>query len=136
MPRREIIEDLKEQIRCRTPKSGTLLEKAKEVLPNGEISSVRGFDPWPFYAERAEGVHEWDIDGNEYLDFCMCYGSNEYSLWRVFPNSELMGPVERPNLVPMQAGLARAAEEAMVLLPFGHEEAFKIIGKTRTTWLW
>ncbi|MBW2368014.1 MAG: aminotransferase class III-fold pyridoxal phosphate-dependent enzyme [Deltaproteobacteria bacterium] len=212
MSRQQVIEDLKEKIRRRTPKSGALSDKAKEVLPNGEISSVRGFDPWPFYAESADGVRVRDIDGNEYLDFCMCFGvlllghrpalnvraiqnhleasplhygmptpaelefaekfvkcvpcaeqvmlcntgneavhkavalaraytgknkvakfegcfhgSNEYSNWSFAINKELMGPVERPNLVPMQAGMARAAEEAMVLLPFGHEEAFRII---------
>ena len=69
-----VIEELKDEVRKRTAKSGKLLEKAEKVLPNGEISSVRGFDPWHFYAERMDGVRVWDIDGNEYLDFCMGYG--------------------------------------------------------------
>ena len=63
--RKAVIEDLKNEIRRRTAKSGKLLDSAKKVLPNGEISSVRGFDPWPFYAQRAEGARVWDIDGNE-----------------------------------------------------------------------
>jgi glutamate-1-semialdehyde 2,1-aminomutase len=212
MSREHIIESLKEEIRQRTPRSGELLKKAKKVLPNGEISSVRGFDPWPFYAKKADGVQVWDIDGNEYMDFCMCYGvlllghrpvpnvnaiknhlktgaihygmptpaeitfgekfvpcvpcaeqvmlcntgneavhkavaiaraytgkdkvakfeggfhgSNEYCLWSVFLDKETMGPVERPNVIPMQAGMPKSAEDNIVVLPFGHDAAIQMI---------
>jgi glutamate-1-semialdehyde 2,1-aminomutase len=162
--------------------------------------------------EKADGAKVWDVDGNEYLDFCMGYGvlllghrpapnvtaiqqhlesgsiysgipmpaelafgerfircvpcaeqimlcntgneavhksvalaraytgknkvakfegcfhgSNEYSLWSVRPNKDLMGPADRPNPVPVQAGMERHAKENMVLLPFGREEAFRLI---------
>ncbi len=212
MSRREIIHELKKRIRRQTPTSGKMLEQAKKVLPNGEISSVRGFDPWPFYTARVEGTHIWDVDGNEYLDFCMCYGvllfghrpennleavqkhletgpfhygiqtpaefefgekftscvpcaeqvmlcntgneavhkavaiaraytgkdkvakfegcfhgSNEYSLWSVYCDKEKMGPVNRPIPVPAQSGMPESARDNIVLLPFGHEAAFKII---------
>jgi len=212
MSRQDIINGLKDEIRRRTLKSGKMLEQAKKVLPNGEISSVRGFDPWPFYAKQVKGAQVWDIDDNEYLDFCMCYGvlllghrpvpnveaiqkhleegpihygiptlkeiefaekfipcvpcaeqvmlcntgneavhkavsiaraytgkdkiakfeggfhgSNEYSLWSVVCIDELMGPVERPNAVPMQSGMPKSAEENIVVLPFGHDAAIQII---------
>jgi glutamate-1-semialdehyde 2,1-aminomutase len=212
MSRQHIIDELKEEIKRRTPKSGILNKKAEEFLPNGDISSVRDFDPWPFYVERADGPKVWDVDGNEYLDFCMgwgvlflghrpipnvtaiqshlesgpiyvgipqpmelafgerfvqcvpcaeqimlCntgneavhksvalaraytgknkiakfegtfHGSNEYSLWSVRPNKDLMGPADRPNPVPVQAGMEKHAKENMVILPFGHEDAFQLI---------
>ncbi len=212
MSREQIIESLKEEIRQRTPKSGEMQERAKVFLPEGEISAVRGFDPWPFYARRAEGARVWDIDDNEYLDFCMCYGvlllghrpvpnvvaiqkhletgpihwgiptlkeiefgekfvpcvpcaeqvmlcntgneavhkavaiaraytgkdkvakfegcfhgSNEYSLWSVICFEEFMGPVERPNAIPMQSGMPKSAEENIVVLPFGHDAAIQMI---------
>jgi len=212
MSRRRIIEEFKEEIRRRTPKSGALSKKAEAFLPNGDISSVRDFDPWPFYAQRADGGQVWDVDGNQYLDFCMGFGvlllghrpppnvaaiqkqlesgpiyygiptpaelafgerfircvpcaeqimlcntgneavhksvalaraytgknkvakfegtfhgSNEYSLWSVRPNEDKMGPVDRPNPVPVQAGMERHAKDNMVLLPFGREAAFELI---------
>jgi len=212
MDRRVVIEELKEKIERITPKSGILNREAEEFLPNGNISSVRDFDPWPFFMDKAKGARVWDVDGNEYLDFCMGYGvlllghnpapnvkalkdhleggsiysgipmpaeldfaerfvkcvpcaeqvmvcntgneavhkavalaraysgknkvakfegtfhgSNEYSLWSIRPNKEKMGPEDRPNPVPVQAGMERHAKENLILLPFGHEEAFKMI---------
>jgi len=38
-----------------------------------------------------------------------------------------MGPVERPNAVPMQSGMPKSAEENIVVLPFGHDAAIQII---------
>lgn len=212
MSRQGVIEGFKEEIRRRTPRSGALHEKAKAFLPNGDISSVRGFDPWPFFVKRADGAKVWDIDGNKYLDCCMGYGvlllghspapnvtaiqeqlesgliysgipmpaeltfgerfircvpcaeqimlcntgneavhksvalaraytgknkvakfegafhgPNEYSLWSVRPDKERMGPADRPNPVPAQAGMEQHAKDNMVLLPFGREEAFRLI---------
>jgi acetylornithine/succinyldiaminopimelate/putrescine aminotransferase len=37
-----------------------------------EISTAPGFDPWPCCAERGEEPVAWDVDGNRYLDCCMC----------------------------------------------------------------
>jgi len=207
-----VVEQLKEEIRKRMPKSGEINRRAQQIYPHGEISAARDFDPWPFYATKGEGAYIWDIDGNRYLDCCMCYGvallghrpppiikamkehlerqplhygaplpgevdwgekfvkcvpcaervvlcntgneavhksvniaraatgrdkiakfeggfhgSNEYSLWSVHANPELMGPPQRPNPVPSVPGMPRAAKDAIVLLPFREESAFEII---------
>ena len=74
MERKAVIEELKAEVRRRTPKSAQLFERAKKIYPEGEISAARMFDPWPFYAVRAEGSQIWDLDGNQYIDCCMCYG--------------------------------------------------------------
>jgi glutamate-1-semialdehyde 2,1-aminomutase len=74
LERKETIEELRDELARRTPKSRELYRRAVEVYPHGEISAARMFDPWPFYATRAEGSRIWDIDGNRYIDCCMCYG--------------------------------------------------------------
>jgi glutamate-1-semialdehyde 2,1-aminomutase len=209
--RKERIEALKETIRQRTPRSGELFQRALKVYPAGEVSAARGFDPYPFYTARAEGAHIWDVDGNHYIDCCMCYGvhllghrpavvtealraqlerhthwgaphpeevefaekftqcvpcaemcilcntgneavqkavslaraysgrdrvakfeggfhgSNEYSLWSVGLDPATMGPAECPNAVAQAAGMPAGAGESILILPFGHDGAFRLI---------
>jgi glutamate-1-semialdehyde 2,1-aminomutase len=72
--RSERIEALKQRVRERIPKSGEVFRRGVQVYPNGEISAARMFDPWPFYAVQGEGPYIWDMDGNKYIDCCMCYG--------------------------------------------------------------
>lgn len=59
----------------RTPRSRALWERARQVSPLGVHSNYRFVDPYPFYVHRAEGVHLWDADANDYLDFNMAFGS-------------------------------------------------------------
>jgi glutamate-1-semialdehyde 2,1-aminomutase len=35
---------------------------------------VRAFEPHPFFIERGEGSRIRDVDGNEYVDYCLAYG--------------------------------------------------------------
>jgi glutamate-1-semialdehyde 2,1-aminomutase len=58
----------------RTPKSAALWQEAKKWTPLGVHSNYRYLDPYPFYVQRAQGVHLWDTDGNDYLDFNMGFG--------------------------------------------------------------
>ncbi len=55
-------------------RSKALYEKAKTLMPGGVSSPVRAVKPFPFYTERAEGSKIYDVDGNEYIDYCMAYG--------------------------------------------------------------
>jgi glutamate-1-semialdehyde 2,1-aminomutase len=55
-------------------KSEELFEKAKKLIPGGVNSPVRAFQPYPFFAKRAKGSHIFDVDGKEYIDFCLGYG--------------------------------------------------------------
>ncbi len=64
-------------------KSRELFLRAVKVLPTGipgHLGPVQSqFIPtsaFPFYAERAEGSHFWDIDGNRYIDYMCAYGPN------------------------------------------------------------
>ncbi len=55
-------------------KSQDLFNEAKKYLPGGVDSPVRAFKPYPFFAERALGSHIYDVDGKNYLDYCLAYG--------------------------------------------------------------
>lgn len=55
-------------------KSEDLFNEAQKYLPGGVDSPVRAFKPYPFFAERASGSHLHDVDGNDYLDYCLAYG--------------------------------------------------------------
>lgn len=54
--------------------SSKLFEKAKKLIPGGVNSPVRAFQPYPFFTKTAKGSHIVDVDGNDYIDYCMGYG--------------------------------------------------------------
>jgi glutamate-1-semialdehyde 2,1-aminomutase len=60
-----------------TQKSTELFEKAKMYFPGGVNSPVRAFRSVggnPLFIEKGEGSHIWDVDGNEYIDYCCSWG--------------------------------------------------------------
>ena len=56
------------------PLSKELYEKAKKLMPAGVSSPVRAVKPYPFYTKYAKGSKLYDVDGNEYIDYCLAYG--------------------------------------------------------------
>jgi glutamate-1-semialdehyde 2,1-aminomutase len=60
--------------RAATPGSAALFEKASQRLPAGVTSNVKFFAPYPLYMTHAEGARVWDVDGREYLDYCLAFG--------------------------------------------------------------
>jgi len=55
-------------------RSQELFEKAQKLSPGGVNSPVRAFYPYPFFAKRAKGSRIFDVDGREYIDYCLGYG--------------------------------------------------------------
>lgn len=55
--------------------AATLDERARRWVPAGTHSNSRVRQPHVFYADRAEGAHVWDADGNRWLDLTMGNGS-------------------------------------------------------------
>jgi len=55
-------------------KSERLFAKAKTLIPGGVNSPVRAFSPYPFFTKCAKGSRLFDVDGNEYIDYCLAYG--------------------------------------------------------------
>jgi glutamate-1-semialdehyde 2,1-aminomutase len=55
-------------------RSKQLYEKAKRLFPGGVNSPVRAFEPYPFFIAGGHGSRIRDVDGNEYVDYCLAYG--------------------------------------------------------------
>jgi len=71
----EIVAREEAEFRKRTPRSHEMHERAKSLLPMGVSSSFQAVPPYPLFISRGEGSHIWDIDGNEYADFHLGFGS-------------------------------------------------------------
>ena len=54
--------------------SEELFKISKNIVPGGVNSPVRAFEPYPFFVKEAKGSHIVDIDGNDYIDYCLAYG--------------------------------------------------------------
>src|SRR5829696_5409276 len=58
-------------------RSHDLFVEAQRRIPGGVNSPVRAFrgvGGEPFFVERAEGAHIWDVDGNELIDYVGTWG--------------------------------------------------------------
>lgn len=59
----------------RMERSVELYKEAIELMPGGVSSPVRAFKPNPFYVSKAIGSKLYDVDGNEFIDYCLGYGA-------------------------------------------------------------
>jgi hypothetical protein len=62
---------LEQSAAMNTSRSHELFTEALKFIPGGVNSPVRAFrnvGGEPFFVNRAEGSHIWDVDGNEYID--------------------------------------------------------------------
>jgi glutamate-1-semialdehyde 2,1-aminomutase len=59
----------------RTPKSAEAHKKNLKRLPLGVASNYRAYDPYPIFVSEASGSKFRDLDGNEYLDYNLCFGT-------------------------------------------------------------
>jgi len=55
--------------------SKEMFEKTRKVIPGGVNANIKYFDPHPIVMEKAKGSHLFDVDGNEYIDYLLCYGA-------------------------------------------------------------
>jgi len=55
------------------PLSRAAHTRAARSMPGGNTRSVLHFPPFPFYVERSEGCHIWDIDGHKRVDYLCEY---------------------------------------------------------------
>ncbi len=63
-----------EEYKAKTRKSAERFEEAQKSLPGGVTGNVKFYSPYPIYAKKAKGSHLWDLDGNEYIDYMLCFG--------------------------------------------------------------
>jgi len=117
-------------------RSEQYFEAAKRVLPGGVTAAARLHRGTgrPFVAAQCEGAHIWDVDGNEYIDFCMSFGAS------------LLGHGHPDVKAAVEAGLARgvlcsfeieeqaeAAARLVEMVPCAELVRFTTSG-TETTW--
>ena len=65
------------QHKIKTNESEILFKKAKEYFPGGVNSPVRAFRSvggTPLFIEKGDGCHIWDVDDNQFIDFCCSWG--------------------------------------------------------------
>lgn len=58
-----------------TGKSEELYLEAKKVIPGGVTANIKFFEPHPIMMEKGSGSKLYDVDGNEYIDYLLCYGA-------------------------------------------------------------
>ncbi|MFW9888925.1 MAG: aspartate aminotransferase family protein [Candidatus Thorarchaeota archaeon] len=68
------LENVTDQYKRKTGKSAELFEKSVIRLPGGIGGSAPTFNPYPLFIRKGEGSKVWDVDGNEYVDFNLCWG--------------------------------------------------------------
>jgi glutamate-1-semialdehyde 2,1-aminomutase len=59
----------------RNPLSERAMARAERVLPLGVASSFQFYEPHPLVMRTASGAHIEDLDGHQYVDFTLGYGS-------------------------------------------------------------
>lgn len=69
----ELMERERAVFRDRHPRSGELAAEAKASLLFGVPMNwmTRWPGDYPVFVDRAEGARFWDVDGNEFVDFCL-----------------------------------------------------------------
>ncbi len=63
------------EIMAKCPKSLSIWQNNRSVMPAGVGSMFRLADPFPMVVKRAEGGRIWDADDNEYLDFVLGFST-------------------------------------------------------------
>ncbi len=60
---------------AKTPNCGKAAKRAQAIIPGGVGSAIQFWGPYPIYVKDSAGSKIWDLDGNEYIDYCMCYAA-------------------------------------------------------------
>ena len=71
----ELQEKVFEEYMRKTPKSKQMYDRACNSLEGGVPASTRFFSPYPLYMTHGRGSKIYDVDGNEYVDCLLNFGS-------------------------------------------------------------
>ncbi len=117
----------------------SLFDRASQVIPGGiyghmsPVLTVPG--EFPYYAERAQGAHYWDVDGRRYLDWMCAYGPivlgyNHSEVEEVASAQQQKGNCfNHPSSV-----MVELAEELVNRVDFAAWSVFGKNGSDMTTW--
>jgi glutamate-1-semialdehyde 2,1-aminomutase len=70
-----ILNSYRGEIMAKSPKSLSIWQANRTVMPAGVGSVFRLSDPFPMVVKRAKGARVWDADDNEYLDFMLGFST-------------------------------------------------------------
>nr|QKW94363.1 aminotransferase [Stigmatella erecta] len=109
------IQQLITSVTAKAPQSKRLAQHYRQVLADNRVSA--GFRPllkemvFPIVAEKAQGAHVTDVDGNSYLDFTMGFGAHFFGHSPDFVTNAVKAQIERGVPIGPQSPLAgRVAE--------------------------
>jgi glutamate-1-semialdehyde 2,1-aminomutase len=98
--------------RALTPASGAAARRASKRIPGGVTSNVKFFPPYPLFMSRARGSRIVDLDGREYLDFCLAFGPLIAGHGHPRIQRAILDEMERAGTVILGAPSALEAEYA------------------------
>lgn len=102
----------------RTPRSREAHQRATNRVPLGVGSNYRFYPPYPIFVRDGKGGLIHDLDGNEYLDFNLCYGSLMAGHCHPAVMKAVAGRLEQGTLFGMPHGLElELAEEVCARFP-------------------
>jgi len=120
-------------------RSGELFKRASRVIPGGIYGhmspAVALAGAFPYYAERAQGSHYWDVDGNEYIDYMCGYGP--VILGHQHPEIEEAAARQQRQALCLNhpsAVMVDLAEHLVSLIDFSAWAVFGKNGSDMTTW--
>ncbi len=96
------------EYQARNPRSRELFERARKSLPGGNSRTGVYMAPFPFYAERGDGVYLFDADGHALLDFinnntAMVLGHSHPAVVQAIQNQVTKGTgFSRPNALEIE----------------------------------
>jgi glutamate-1-semialdehyde 2,1-aminomutase len=64
-----------DEFQRRTPKCKAEYERARRLIPGGVGSAIQFKEPYPLSIADSKGSRVWDLDGNEYIDYSLCYAA-------------------------------------------------------------
>lgn len=71
----KLLNTYRAEIMAKSPKSLSIWQKNRTVMPAGVGSMFRLADPFPMIIKNAKGARVWDADENEYLDFMLGFST-------------------------------------------------------------
>jgi glutamate-1-semialdehyde 2,1-aminomutase len=71
----DLLNTYRHEIMAKSPKSLSIWQQNRAVMPAGVGSLFRLADPFPMVVKRAKGARIWDADENEYLDYMLGFST-------------------------------------------------------------
>ncbi|MGW1765107.1 aminotransferase class III-fold pyridoxal phosphate-dependent enzyme [Streptomyces sp. NPDC002073] len=109
-----------------------LIVRARAVTASPRWDLEKRF---PVVADRAEGCHIWDADGNRYIDYTSCSGAAPLGIGHPAVVEAAIDTLRRGGIVPSTLSAARieTAELLLSFFPFADRVRFFRTGSCATT---